>query len=159
RKFMVFVMGSTYIWMAITYRDITQINYKILNENTAILRNIQSQLLSPPKYVQKSLTCFSDDSDSESSTSSNSSCSDYESENLSDESFTVSGGEVSRSEGDDESVTTTTHNLRSKKTLNYRAVPKEYENESVNDFARAVRSSLKKSASRERLNIYSSDDE
>src|SRR5699024_559822 len=25
RKFMVFVMGSTYIWMAITYRDITQI--------------------------------------------------------------------------------------------------------------------------------------
>lgn len=152
RKFMVFCMVSIYIWLAITYRDITKINYKILNENTIILRNIQSQLLSPQKYAQKSLTYFSDESDSESSTSSES-CSDYESEDLSDESFTISENE----DHPEEKKSTKKYNLRSKKSSNYRALPKEYEKESVKDFKRVVRSSL--NASRERLNFYSSDEE
>lgn len=155
RKVMVFLMASTYIWLAISYRDITQINYRILNENTAILRNIQSQLLSPPKpYGQKTLTCYSDDSDSQSDES------DYESDfSDDDESFTLSEVE-SLSDESDKSPNSTRYTLRSStKTSNYRALPKEYENESAKDFARVVRTSLKKSASRERLNCYSSDDE
>lgn len=151
RKFMVFCMVSAYIWLGLTYKDITKINLKILNENTVILRNIQSQLLSPQKYAQKSLTCFSDDSGSESSTSSESSCSDYESEDLSDESFTISENESHLVE---ENKSTTKYNLRLKKTSN-RALPKEYEKESVKDFSRFVRSN----ARRERLNFYSSDED
>ena len=44
RKFMLILMASTYIWWILTYRDISQINYRILNENTIMLRNIQNQL-------------------------------------------------------------------------------------------------------------------
>lgn len=152
RKFMIFWMVSAYIWLGLTYKDITKINYKILNENTIILRNIQDQLLSPHN-AQKSLNCYSDESDSESSSSSESSCSDYESENLSDESFTISENECDS----EENKSTLKYNLRSKRTSNYRALPKEYEKESVKDFSRVVRSSL--NASRERLNFYSSDEE
>lgn len=44
RKSFLLIMVATYFWWLFTYRDITQINYRLLNENTVLLRCIQQQL-------------------------------------------------------------------------------------------------------------------
>ena len=44
RNLMLSLMGSVYFWWIVTYRDISKINYRLLKENTLILKNIEKQL-------------------------------------------------------------------------------------------------------------------
>lgn len=57
RKTIIFLMCLIYLWRIVTYQDITQINYRLLNENTAMLRHIQQQLNNSDK--RKCICIFS----------------------------------------------------------------------------------------------------
>src|SRR5690606_31459220 len=58
RKSILLAMASLYVWWILTYRDITQVNYRLLSENTRMLRQIQNQLQSSPerKSCRSSIT-------------------------------------------------------------------------------------------------------
>lgn len=44
RKFMCFLQMIIYVWRFMTYTDLTEINYRLLNKNTILLQNIEYRL-------------------------------------------------------------------------------------------------------------------
>lgn len=143
RKLMTTIMTGTYIWWMITYRDISQINYRLLNENTMLLKNIHHQLLEK----QYSIVDYSD-SDSCSSIGSLENDSD-------DESFVSSG-----IDSDLENIPTN-RVLRKRdpiKKQNLTQLPKKYQDESVSMFVKRIRSTSRGRRS-QKEHFYSSDED